>query len=276
MIEVKNLSKSFGKLDVLRDLSFKVEEGEVALILGRNGVGKTTLYNLMLGNLQKDGGEISISGLKPEKDYVKIKEIVGFMPEESYFYENWTLEENLNFIRKFFRNWDKEKEKELLEKFKLEKKQKLSNLNKGAKRKLSLLVSLCHNAKVFFFDEPLSGIDPIFREEILYSIIEEIQSKGGTFLISSHFLEELENIGTYLIFLKEGKIEIEGKIEYLREYFGLLEIEEGQKEPENLKILKEKRTGNKKIIYCQKITEGEIKFQQFLTLNEIFKILLKE
>lgn len=275
MIEVLNLSKSFGKLNVLKDLSFKIEEGEVALILGRNGVGKTTLYNLMLGNLERDGGEIFVSGLKPERDYVKIKEIVGFMPEESYFYENWNVEENLNFIRKFFKNWDREKEKQLLEKFKIDKKQKINNLNRGAKRKLALLVSLCHNSKIFFFDEPLSGIDPIFREEILYSIIDEIQAKGGTFLISSHFLEELENIGTYIIFLKDGNVLIEGKIEDLRENFGVLEIKEEQKIPQNLKILLEKRTGNKRIIYCQKIAEGENKFEQFLSLNEIFKILLK-
>ncbi len=275
MIEVKNLSKSFGKLKVLKDLNFKIEEGEIALILGRNGVGKTTLYNLLLGNLLKDEGEISIFGFKPEKDRVKIKEIVGFMPEENYFYENWTVGENLDFIKRFFKNWEKEKEKELLEKFKINHKQKISNLNKGAKRKLSLLVSLCHNSKAFFFDEPLSGIDPIFREEILYSIIEEIQKRGGTFLISSHFLEELENLGTYLIFLKDGKVLIEGKFEELKESFGILEISEGEKYPENLRVLEEKTIGNRKILHCQKKGE-DIKFNQILELQELFKVLLKE
>ncbi len=273
MIEVKNLSKSFGKLKVLKNLSFKVEEGEVALVLGRNGVGKTTLYNLLLGNLLKDRGEISIFGLKPEKEREKIKEIVGFMPEGDYFYDSWTVKENLNFIRKFFKNWDREKE--LLERFKIDEKQKINQLNKGAKRKLSLLFALCHNSKLFFFDEPLSGIDPIFREEILYSIIDEIQRKGGTFLISSHFLEELENIGTYLIFLKDGEVILEGKIEDLKNTFGLIELKIEEEAPKNIKVLKEIQIGNKKILYCQRIKKEEFEFNQVLNLNEIFKVLLK-
>lgn len=190
--------------------------------------------------------------------------------------KNWTLEENLNFIRKFFKKWEKEREKELLDKFKLNKKQKINNLNKGAKRKLSLLVSLCHNAKLFLFDEPLSGIDPVFREEILYTIIEEIQKKGGTFLISSHFLEELENIGTYILFLKDGNISVEGKIEEIKESFGTVEMEEGQVLKENLKVIKEKTLGSKKILYCQKDKKDQFKFNQFLSLNEIFKVLLKD
>ncbi len=276
MIEVKNLLKSFGKLNVFKNLNFKIEEGEVALILGRNGVGKTTLYNLMLGNLEKDGGEISIFGLNPEKESVKIKEIIGYMPEENYFYENWTIEENLKFIKNFFKNWDKEKEKELLDKFKLGKKEKINNLNKGAKRKLSLMISLCHNANIFFFDEPLSGIDPVFREDILFSIIDEIQKKGGTFLISSHFLEELENIGTYIIFLKDKNIFIEGKVEDLKERFGLVELKEEERLPENLNALEEKNIGGKRIIYCFKKDESPFKFHQSLNLNELFKILLKD
>lgn len=276
MIEVKNLSKFFGKKVVLKGLSFKVEEGEVALIVGRNGVGKTTIYNLLLGNLLKDSGEISISNLNLKKMKEKIKEIVGFMPEMDYFYENWSVEENLNFIKRFYKNWDNKREKELLEKFEISKEQKLKNLNKGAKRKLSLLTSLCHNSKIFFFDEPLSGIDLIFREEILYSIIEEIQSKGGTFLISSHFLEELENIGTYIIFLKDGNVLIDDKIENLKEKFGTIEIEEGKEIPKNLKILKETKIGNKIILYCQKTSEEKIEFSQSLNLNEIFKTLLKD
>ncbi len=275
MIEVKNLSKSFGKLKVLKNLNFKIEEGEVALVLGRNGVGKTTLYNLLLGNLSKDRGEIKISQLKPEKEREKIKEIVGFMPEVDYFYENWTVGENLNFIRKFFKNWDREKEKELLERFKIKIRQKINQLNKGAKRKLSLLFALCHNSKLFFFDEPLSGIDPIFREEILYSIIDEIQKKGGTFLISSHFLEELENIGTHLIFLKDGEVILEGKIEDLKNTFGSIELKIEEEAPKNLKILKEIQIGNKKILYCQKFEKEEFTFSQALNLNEMFKVLLQ-
>lgn len=276
MIEVKNLSKIFGNLKVLKNLSFKIEEGEVALLLGRNGAGKTTIYNLLLGNLLKDSGDISIFNQNLKRMKEKIKEIVGFMPEVDYFYENWSVENNLNFIKRFYKNWNNEREKELLEKFKISKKQKVKNLNKGAKRKLSLLTSLCHNSKIFFFDEPLSGIDPIFREEILYSIIDEIQSKGGTFLISSHFLEELQNIATYIIFLKDGNILIEGKIEVLKENFGTIEIESAEKIPQNLKILKETKIGNKIILYCQKTNKEEKEFNQFLSLNEIFKMLLKD
>lgn len=102
MIEVKNLSKSFGKLKVLDNLSFKIEEGEIALLLGRNGAGKTTLYNLILGNLEKDNGEISVFGLKPEKDYVKIKEIVGYMPEGDYFYEKLDAGRKFKFHKEIF------------------------------------------------------------------------------------------------------------------------------------------------------------------------------
>jgi len=271
MIKAEGIVKRFGKLEILKGIVFEVAQGEVTLLLGRNGVGKTTLFNLMLGALPVDGGRMTILGLDSRRDYLTIRERTGYLPETDTLYMDWTVADNIAFVRKFYPNWDVETEGRMAEKFKLPLKQKVATLNRGARRKLSLLLALSHRAELFLLDEPLSGLDPIFREEILLSLIEAIQEKGGTFLISSHFVEDLENLATLAIFLRDGRVVVDGSADSLRASFGEFTLSDGEPIPDGVQVLGETAMGGKRTIAGHWTGSGPAPFATSLTLTEIFK-----
>ena len=271
MIKAESISKRFGKLEILKGTDFEVGQGEVTLLLGRNGVGKTTLFNLMLGALPADGGRMTILGLDSRRDYLAIRERTGYLPESDTLYMDWTVADNIAFVRKFYPNWDVDTERRMVEKFKLPLRQKVSTLNRGARRKLSLLLALSHRAELLLLDEPLSGLDPIFREEILVSLIEAIQEKGGTFLISSHFVEELENLATLAVFLADGRVVVNGSADSLRASFGEFTLSDGEPMPEGVQVLGETAMGEKRTIAGRWTGTGPSPFTTSLTLTEIFK-----
>jgi ABC-2 type transport system ATP-binding protein len=271
MIKAEGIVKRFGKLEILKGADFEVGQGEVTLLLGRNGAGKTTLFNLLLGCLPLDGGRMTALGLDSSVDYIAIRERTGYLPESDTLYTDWTVADNIAFVRKFYKNWDSDTETKMAEKFKLPLKQKVSTLNRGARRKLSMLLAFSHRAELLLLDEPLSGLDPIFREEILLSLIEAIQEKGGTFLISSHFVEELENLATSAIFLNDGRVAAQGSADALRASYGELTLADGQAVPEGVQVLKESSLGDKRSVAGRWTGTGPAPFETSLMLTEIFK-----
>jgi ABC-2 type transport system ATP-binding protein len=271
MLKADGIVKHFGKLEILKGTDFEVGQGEVTLLLGRNGAGKTTLFNLMLGALPADGGRMTVLGLDSRRDYLAIRERTGYLPENDTLYMDWTVADNIAFVRKFYANWDLETEGKMAEKFKLSLKQKVSTLNRGARRKISLLLAFSHHAELLLLDEPLSGLDPIFREEILLSLIEAIQEKGGTFLISSHFVEDLENLATSAVFLNDGRVAARGSADTLRATFGEITLNNGDPVPEGVQILNEAAMGGKRTLAVQWTGAGPAPFATSLTLTEIFK-----
>ena len=218
MLEIKNLSKDFKKFK-LNNISFKLEPGYIMGFIGPNGSGKSTTIKLIMNLLKKDSGEIKVFG----KDHIQfekeIKNKIGFVYDEFYFYEDLTIKQMKNIIRPFYKEWDDKLFNKYMENFKLDSSQKIKRLSKGMKMKFSLAVALSHNADLIIMDEPTSGLDPVFRREILDILYNVIQDEKKSIFFSTHITTDLEKIADYITFINNGTIVFSrGKDEILESY----------------------------------------------------------
>lgn len=205
ILEINNLTKEF--LDFkLNDISIKLAPGYIMGFIGPNGSGKTTTIKLIMNLLKKDAGEIKVFG----KDHIKyekeIKNRIGFVYDESYFYENLTIEQMKDVIAPFYSDWDEKLFFKYMADFGLNIGQKIKNLSKGMKMKFSLSLALSHNADFIIMDEPTSGLDPIVRRELLDILYEIIQDEKKAIFFSTHITTDLEKIADYICFIDRGEI----------------------------------------------------------------------
>lgn len=206
MLEINNLTKEFYEGFKLDDVSFKLEPGYIMGFIGPNGSGKSTTIKLIMNLLKKDSGEIKIFGKDHLKYEVEIKDRIGFVYDESYFYENLTIEKMKNVIAPFYSKWDEEQFQNYITTFELGPRYQIKKLSKGMKMKLSLAIALSHHAEFIIMDEPTSGLDPIFRREILDILYDIIQDENISIFFSTHITTDLERIADYITYINKGKI----------------------------------------------------------------------
>ncbi len=217
IIEIKDLSKSYLSKKALNNLNLNIEKGKVIGILGPNGSGKTTLIKILTGILRQSKGEILIDGEKPG---VYTKSIVSYLPDRNFLYKWMSVQEAINFYKDFYKDFDENKAYELLKFMKLEPNMKIDSLSKGMNEKLNLTLVLSRNAKVYVLDEPIAGVDPVARDQILDAIIKNY-NKESTMIITTHLVRDMENIFDDVVFLREGVVELMGNAEELREEKGM-------------------------------------------------------
>lgn len=224
MIKVFNLTKKYGKYEVLKGISFEIEKGNIYGLLGRNGAGKTTTMNILTGLIDYDEGEIYINGKMLDNKRKPLKE-VGYLPESPTFYTYMTGSEYLLFISKIsaipYKKAKKEVDK-LLNTVKLKEaaNKKIQTYSRGMKQKLGLAVALLDNPEIIFLDEPTSALDPESRYDIFNQILE-MKKNGKTILLSTHILTDAERVCDYIGILDEGKIIFSGKIKELKQKYAL-------------------------------------------------------
>lgn len=216
MLEVKNVNKGFFSKKVLSDLNMKIEKGHIYGLLGPNGSGKTTFMKSVVGLVKFEKGEILL-GAEPISYKTNAK--IAYMPTEPYFYEYMTVESLGKYYKTFYEDFDAEEYKKNLEFMELDMKLKTKTLSSGMAAKLKLAVTLARNSKLFMLDEPLNGIDLIARDRILDRILAK-SSSDNAIIVSSHLVEELERISDRVMFLKDGKIVLEGDMDTLRQQTG--------------------------------------------------------
>lgn len=205
LLTVKDLRKEYKEF-TLADVSFNLPAGHIMGIIGPNGAGKTTTIKLIMNFIKADGGEIDIFGLNHQKDEKEIKNRIGYVGEEQYFYQNKTVAWTGNFVAQFYKNWDNSKFNEFLEDFKLSRTKKVKELSRGMKVKLSFAIALSHNPDMLILDEPTSGLDPVIRREIL-DLLTAISREGNkSVLISSHITGDLARIADIITFMINGRI----------------------------------------------------------------------
>lgn len=205
ILEVKNLTKHFNDFS-LKDVSFSLESGFIMGFIGPNGAGKSTTIKLIMNLLKKDGGEIKVFGLDHIKHEQEIKNSIGFVYDENYFYEELTIEEMKHIISPFYKNWDNSMFESYIQKFNLPKDRKIKNLSKGMKMKFSLTVALSHDAKLLIMDEPTSGLDPIVRREFLDILYDIVQDENRGIFFSSHITSDLDKIADFVTIIDDGKV----------------------------------------------------------------------
>lgn len=210
MIEIKNVSKSFGSVKALDDVSFKVEKGDVFGVIGQNGAGKSTLFRSMMNFFDDYSGSITFDG-KAMKDVPL--ERIGFLPEERSLSPKKTIEEEIRYFAKL-NQMDRIPDEELkkwFDRFEIKGKltDKIKSLSKGNQQKVQLLASIIYKPDFVILDEPLSGLDP-YNIRLLEDIIKELNDMGMTILFSSHNMENVEALCNKLIMIKNGKKVLDG------------------------------------------------------------------
>lgn len=191
-ITISNISKSYGEINALSDISFDVKPGELFGLIGPDGAGKTTLFRILTTLLIADNGQATVAGYDVLNDYKSIRNSVGYMPGRFSLYQDLTVEENLNFFATIFgttieENYDLVKDIYVqIEPFKNRRAGKLSG---GMKQKLALSCALIHKPKVLFLDEPTTGVDPVSRKEF-WEMLKRLQKKGITILVSTPYMDE--------------------------------------------------------------------------------------
>lgn len=205
VLELNNLTKRYDTF-TLDSVNMSLEEGFIMGLVGQNGAGKTTIIKLILGLLKRDNGSIHIFGKDIDEDANEIKQQIGFVLDESDWYDSFTIREMVKIISTFYDNWDQEIFEKYLKSFNLDEGSRIDSLSKGMKMKFSLAVALSHDAKLIIMDEPTSGLDPIIRDEVL-EILQKIIADGGrSILFSSHISSDIDKIADYITFINEGKI----------------------------------------------------------------------
>lgn len=217
IIEIRGLSKNYMRTRALDNIDLKIEKGKVVGILGPNGSGKTTLIKILAGLLRPSKGQVLIDGSRPG---VYTKSVVSYLPDRNFLYKWMRVEDAINFYRDFYDDFQIDKAYELLDFMKLDRNMKVDALSKGMTEKLNLLLVLSRKAKVYILDEPIAGVDPVARDQILDAIINNYNAES-TMIITTHLVRDIENIFDEVIFLKEGRIELKGNAEALREEKGM-------------------------------------------------------
>jgi ABC-2 type transport system ATP-binding protein len=207
MIEVSDLSKRYGTFTAVRNLSFAVRPGEVLGLVGPNGAGKTTTLRCLAGIIPVSSGVVRIAGHEITQDPIPAKRSLAFFPDEPRLFEYLTIRQHLNFVARIYGVAQHETlAQPLLDEFEIADKadQLPGELSRGMKQKLAIACGLLHGPKVLFFDEPLTGLDPLGIRRMKNSIIKRARD-GATIVLSSHLLHLLEEVCTHVLILKKGE-----------------------------------------------------------------------
>jgi len=221
ILEIKDISKKYSDF-ALDNVSFNLDRGYVMGFIGPNGAGKSTTIKLIMNLIRKDSGYINVFGLDSVKDEKTIKERIGFVYDNSYFYEDLTCENMKKIIAPFYKRWDEKLYKKYMDEFSLPRDKKIKELSKGMRMKYSIILALSHNAELIIMDEPTSGLDPVVRAEILDIFRGIIQDENKSLIFSSHITTDLEKIADYITFINNGKIVFSEEKDNIIESYGIV------------------------------------------------------
>ncbi len=216
VIEIKNLTKYYGKQRGIEDISFSVEEGEIFGFIGPNGAGKSTTIRTLLALFEPTSGSATIFGKDIIKEVEVIARDVGYVPSEVAYYENMKVKELLSYTADLYKKNCKSKSQELCERLNLDQNRKIADLSFGNKKKVGIVSALLHSPRLIILDEPTSGLDPLVQQTF-FEILEEENERGATIFFSSHILSEVQKFCARVGILKNGRLIGIQSIKELRE-----------------------------------------------------------
>ncbi|MDA1369618.1 MAG: ABC transporter ATP-binding protein [Proteobacteria bacterium] len=215
-IETTKLGHRFGSNWAVRGLDLQVPRGSVFGLLGENGVGKSTTIQMLIGQLLPTEGSANVLGLDPVTDEVAIKTRVGYVPEKYGFYEYMRIREIIALVAAYHSDWNHDLQRQLIGEFSLNENNRVSELSKGMRAKLALLMALSFEPEMLLLDEPASGLDPAARRNFIETILSRYQQTGKTILLSSHLLNDFAGLLDHVAFMRDGKIDLVAPLEQLQ------------------------------------------------------------
>ena len=212
LLQCNNIYKNYGKKEVLKDINLTIKSGRIVGLLGKNGMGKTTLIKIINDLLTPTSGEVLVNG---KKIGIESKKDIAYLPERTYLDKTMTVERVIKFFEEFYDNFDTEKARKLLKDLELDSTMKLSKMSKGMLEKVQLVLVMSRKAKLYILDEPLGGVDPATRDYILDTILSNFNEEASI-LISTHLISDIERILDDVIFIDKGQIVLISDTDELR------------------------------------------------------------
>ena len=213
ILECKNLVKTFSNKQALKGINLSIKRGRIVGLLGPNGSGKSTLTKIANGLLTPTSGEILINGMHPG---IETKKMVSYLPERTYLNDWMKVSDIISFFRDFYENFNSEKAHDMLKKLNINPNDKLKTMSKGTKEKVQLILVMSREAKLYFLDEPIAGVDPAARDYILNTILTNY-NEDATIIITTHLISDIERILDDVIFISHGEIALEKTVDEIRE-----------------------------------------------------------
>ena len=277
MLELKNITKSFGSFKALDDLTMTVPQGAVYGLVGPNGAGKSTAIRHMTGVYRQDSGKLTLKG-KPVYENPEIKKTIGYIPDDIFYFSSATMEDMRRFYKGMYENFDDALFERLFDVFALPKKTQIRRYSKGMQKQAAFHLTLCTHPEMLILDEPVDGLDPVMRRQVMSLILSDVAEHGTTVLVSSHNLRELEDVCDHVGIMDHGKMLLEKSLADMQGMTHKLQIVGDI--PEGLEILHESSSGRlKTLIVRGKLHEIQAKAAQAkpvyfdvlpLSLEEIF------
>ena len=216
VVDVNDLSRSFGSKRALDGVSFHATAGQVYGLVGANGAGKTTLIKHLLGLLRAETGSVRVFGLDPVRDPVSVLGRVGYLSEERELPEWMRIDELMAYTHAFHPTWDVTYARELIDTFALDPAKKIKELSKGMRAQAGLVAAVAHRPELLILDEPSSGLDAVVRRDILDAIVRTVADDGRTVIFSSHLLEEVERMSDHVTLIHNGRVTLSGPLDEVR------------------------------------------------------------
>ena len=245
MLEIKNLTKTFGSFKALDDLSITVPKGAVYGLVGPNGAGKSTAIRHMTGVYRPDSGEVLMEG-SPVYENPAVKERIGYIPDDIFYFNSATMEDMRSFYRGIYPQFDEKLYERLFEVFQLPKKTQLRRFSKGMQKQAAFHLAICCRPDLLILDEPVDGLDPVMRRQVWSLILSDVAQRETTVVISSHNLRELEDICDHVGIMDHGKMLLERSLADMQGSTVKLQIV--GEIPDGLNILHEAASGRMKTL----------------------------
>ena len=251
MLEMKNVTKTFGTFRALDDLSLTVPKGGVYGLVGPNGAGKSTAIRHLTGVYRPDSGQITLEGA-PIFENPAAKRRIGCIPDDVFYYPSATLEDMRRFYRGIYPTFDDALFERLYEVFQLPRKSPIRRFSKGMQKQAAFHLTLCARPEVLILDEPVDGLDPVMRRQVMSLILADVAEHGTTVLISSHNLRELEDVCDHVGIMDHGKMLLEKSLADMQGLTHKLQIVGDA--PQGLDVLHESASGRLKTL----IVRGQV------------------
>ena len=275
ILKIENLTKYYGDVLGVKDLSLELTQGEVFGFIGPNGAGKSTTIRSIMNLINKTSGKVYINGKEFTSDDIEIKKLIGYLPSEVNFYEDLTVKQMIDYHESFYKENLTERRKYLVDLLKLDETKKLDELSLGNSKKLGIVLALLHNPKLLILDEPTSGLDPIMQQTF-YKLLEEEKQKGTTIFYSTHILSEISALCNRVGIIKEGTLlKVEAIDELKRKNLNVITIESDNiNEIINDLSIEDYKHENNKLIFKNNKTSNEL--IKILSKYDIKNILIEE
>ena len=245
MLEMKNVTKTFGKFKALDDLTLTVPKGSVYGLVGPNGAGKSTAIRLMTGIYRPDAGTITMEGM-PVYENPENKARMGYIPDDIFYFPSASMAEMRSFYKGMYPHFDDALYGRLTEVFQLPQKSPIRRFSKGMQKQAAFHLSICTRPEMLILDEPVDGLDPVMRRQVWSLILSDVASSGTTVLISSHNLRELEDICDHVGIMDHGRMLLERSLADMQGTTHKLQIVGDV--PEGLEVIHESQTGRLKTL----------------------------